>query len=191
LTNDDVISLKRAGLSDDLILLKIKSGQTKFRTDPADLVVLKNAGISDVVIAAILSSPSPENSWQLRVNSTYEDAMKTFMGLVTASLVLPLFLIRNFLNVKEGESISDYLQPSAYWSWRLMFLSLLCCMAFFYASAKYVKVFSGGTEKWGAVVVLAGSFETLRDLSIIGSVLSFLAALVFLWRYFAHDIRKA
>ena len=77
------------------------------------------------------SSPLPENAWQLRVNSTYQDVMKTFMGLVTASLVLPLFLIGNFLRVKEDEPISNYLQSSAYWSWGLMFLSLLCCLAFF------------------------------------------------------------
>ena len=111
--------------------------------------------------------------------------MKTFMGLVTASLVLPLFLIRNFLNVKEGESISDHLTRSAYFSWGLMLLSLLCCMAFFYASAKYVKVFSGGPETW-----CLKSFETLRDWSIYGSVGSFLAGLVFLCWYFAYDIRK-
>jgi hypothetical protein len=57
LTNDDVISLKKAGLSDDLILLKINSSPTKFRTDPADLVALKNAGVSDAVVAAILKAP--------------------------------------------------------------------------------------------------------------------------------------
>ncbi len=58
LTNDDVISLKKAGLSDDLIVLKINSGPTKFRTDPSDLVALKNAGISDAVIGAILKTPA-------------------------------------------------------------------------------------------------------------------------------------
>jgi len=136
------------------------------------------------------SSPLPENAWQLRVNSTYQDLMKTFMGLVTASLVLPLFLIRNFLRVKEDEPISNYLQRSAYWSWALMFLSLLCCMTFFWASAKYLKVVSGGTETWGAVDVSAASFETLRDLSASGSVVSFLAGLLFSGWYFAHHIRK-
>lgn len=59
LTNDDVISLKKAGLSDEVILLKINSGPTKFKTDPADMVALKNAGVSDALIAAILKAAAP------------------------------------------------------------------------------------------------------------------------------------
>jgi hypothetical protein len=115
--------------------------------------------------------------------------MKTFMGLVTASLVLPLFLIRNFLGVKEDESISNSLRRSAYWSWGLMFVSLVFCMVFVYTSAKYVKVFSGGHSKLGTLEFHVGFFETCRDLSILVSVVSFLVGL-FLLGVFAHDIRK-
>jgi|SRR5215831_15960632 len=56
-----------------------------------------------------MSLPLPEDAWKFAVNSTYQDVMKTFMNLVTASLVLPLFLIRNFVRVREGEPIADYL----------------------------------------------------------------------------------
>jgi uncharacterized protein DUF4410 len=57
LTNDDVIRLKKAGIGDDVIILTISSGATKFSTEPADLVALKNAGVSDAVIAAMLKPP--------------------------------------------------------------------------------------------------------------------------------------
>jgi hypothetical protein len=131
-----------------------------------------------------MSSPLPENAWQLTVNSTYQDVMKTFMNLVTASLVLPIFFVRNFLKVSEDEPIADYLRASAYLSWALLFLSLVSCMVFFWASAKYVKVISGGgrfelpwTEK---------SFETLRDWSSSESVIFFLAGLLTLGWYFSR-----
>jgi hypothetical protein len=136
------------------------------------------------------SSSLPENAWQLRVNTTYQDAMKTFMSLVTASLVLPLFLIRNFLNVEKGKPLSSYLGDSAWGFWGSMALSLLCCMVFFYASAKYVKVVSGGAETFfGLVDLCEPFFENLRDFSVWGSAISFLAGLIFLTRYFVHDIR--
>jgi len=137
-----------------------------------------------------MSLPLPKDAWEFAVNSTYQEVMKTFLSLVTASLVLPLFLIRNFVRVPEGEPISDYLGRSAYWSWALQFLSLVCCMVFFWASAKYVKVLSGGTETWWGHPVSYSSFETLRDLSASGSVLFFLAGLLTLGWFFAHLHRR-
>jgi len=135
------------------------------------------------------SLPLQDNAWQLRVNTTYQDAMKTFMPLVTASLVIPLFVVRNFLRVKENEPISKDLTWPAYCSWILMLLSLGCCMTFFWSSAKYVNDASGATEKWFGVNVCPAPFETLGDASVWGSVGFFIVALLFGW-YFAKDIRK-
>jgi predicted permease len=133
-----------------------------------------------------MSLPLPKDAWEFTVNSTYQDVMKTFMSLVTASLVLPLFLIRNFVRVPEGRPIADHLRPSAYWSWALLFLSLVCCMVFFWVSAKYVKVLSGGTETWQGDLVSSATFENLRDLSASGSVLFFFAGLLTLGWFFVH-----
>src|SRR6267142_5466528 len=55
LTNDSVISMKKAGLSDSLILTKIRSSATKFDTSTKGLVALKNAGLSDQIIEAMVS----------------------------------------------------------------------------------------------------------------------------------------
>ena len=55
LTNDSVISMKKAGLSDSLILAKIRSSATKFDTSTKGLVALKNAGLSDQIIEAMVS----------------------------------------------------------------------------------------------------------------------------------------
>src|SRR4030095_10774980 len=58
LTNDSLVALKKAGLSDSIIISKIKSSQTKFDTSSKALIGLKNAGMSDQVIEAVLNAGS-------------------------------------------------------------------------------------------------------------------------------------
>src|SRR6516225_5963611 len=105
-----------------------------------------------------------EVTWRLAVNGNYQDVMRTFMNLVTASLVLPLFLVRNFLGVPEGQPITNYLRPSAYLSWGSLFLSLLCGMGFFLASAKYVKLVYGGTNYTSLRVLSSDAYFSARAL---------------------------
>src|SRR5262249_34854952 len=59
LTNDSLIALKKAGLSDSIIISKIKSSQTKFDVSTKGLIGLKNAGMSDQVIEAVVNAGSP------------------------------------------------------------------------------------------------------------------------------------
>ncbi len=54
MTNDDIIQMQKAGIPEDIILTKIGSGATDFRTRPQDLIQLKQAGVSDGVITAIV-----------------------------------------------------------------------------------------------------------------------------------------
>ena len=126
--------------------------------------------------------PLHQDEWKLLVNTNYQEVMKTLMSLVTASLVLPLFLIRTFLGVREGESIAHHLRPWGYISWGSMFLSLACGMSFFFASAKFLKVVSGGTETW-----TQATYETLRDFSIWGAAGFFGVGLVALLGFFTQS----
>ena len=59
LTNDSLIALKKAGLSDSVIISKIRSSQSKFDTSTTGLVNLKKAGFSDQVIEAVVNAGSP------------------------------------------------------------------------------------------------------------------------------------
>ena len=127
-----------------------------------------------------MSLPLPEDKWKLVVNANYQEVIKTLMSLTTASLVLPLLFIRNFLGVPEGKRLADYLPSSAYWFWGFLFLSLLCDMVFFWSSAKFIKVVSGGREDWPKKrlgMAPEKFFETSRDVAIQGASLSFVAAL--------------
>src|SRR5258708_38421765 len=46
--------------------------------------------------------------------------MKLLMNLVTASLVLPTVFLKNFVELRPGETVATYLRPEAYWSWGLL-----------------------------------------------------------------------
>lgn len=56
LTNSDILKLKSAGLSDELIIQKIGSSPANYKLDPDDLAKLKQLGLSDSVIGAMLSA---------------------------------------------------------------------------------------------------------------------------------------
>ncbi len=56
LTNRDIMSLKQAGLSDQLLIDKIRSSPAKFSLETSDLIVLRKAGVSDVVVSAMLEA---------------------------------------------------------------------------------------------------------------------------------------
>ncbi len=53
LTNEDVIKLVQAGISDSVIIAKIKNSCTKFDTSPDTLIRLKQIGVSDAVLEAM------------------------------------------------------------------------------------------------------------------------------------------
>ena len=62
LTNDSVLALKKAGLSDSLILAKVRSSPAKFDTSTKGLIALKSAGLSDQIIEAMVSHPGTPSS---------------------------------------------------------------------------------------------------------------------------------
>ena len=144
-----------------------------------------------------------EKEWKLATNAQYQDAMKIVVNLATASLVLPTLLINYFL--PPGAPIKDHLNSWAGRSWVLLFLSILIFMLFIYASAKYVKVVSGGKEKpaWPLRffydcfhksnvprtpeeerVYPEDVIETTRDAAIVLSIVCFMVGLVCLGFFF-------
>lgn len=57
LTNADVLGMAKAGLSADIIVAKIKATSCSFDTNPTTLKELKNAGVPDSVILAMVQAP--------------------------------------------------------------------------------------------------------------------------------------
>src|SRR5438046_7880227 len=62
LTNESVVALKKAGLSDPLILTKIRTSPSKFDVSTKGLITLKSAGLSDQIIEAMVSHPGTPSS---------------------------------------------------------------------------------------------------------------------------------
>ena len=56
LTNDDVLAMVKAGLSAEIITAKIKASPDRFDTSPTTLAQLKNAGVPDGVILAMVEA---------------------------------------------------------------------------------------------------------------------------------------
>lgn len=56
LTNDDIVQMSKAGLADDVIIKTIESSTTRFSVTPGDLIALKNAGVSERVLAALIEA---------------------------------------------------------------------------------------------------------------------------------------
>ncbi len=54
MTNEDVLKLVGAGIGDEVILTRIRSGPTAFALDTDGIVQLRKAGVSDAVLSAML-----------------------------------------------------------------------------------------------------------------------------------------
>ena len=54
LTNADIVQMQKARLSEEIILSKIGASTTNFDTGPQDLIQLKEAGVNDNIINAIV-----------------------------------------------------------------------------------------------------------------------------------------
>jgi hypothetical protein len=55
---EDVKALAKAGLSDELIISQIRSSGTVYHLNAADIILLKNAGVGEKVIACMINTPS-------------------------------------------------------------------------------------------------------------------------------------
>jgi len=59
LTNDSVVKLVKAGLSEDLIVNMVNSQAGKYSLGAGDVIALKNQGISEKIIAAMIRKNAP------------------------------------------------------------------------------------------------------------------------------------
>jgi hypothetical protein len=62
MTNETVIQMVKAGFSENVILAKMRSSQTKFDTRTEALITLKQAGVPEKVMQAIVSGGAPSAS---------------------------------------------------------------------------------------------------------------------------------
>ena len=61
----DVEALAKAGIKDDLIISQIRNSRTVYHLTTADIIALKNAGVSDKVVDFMINTPSQIPSAQV------------------------------------------------------------------------------------------------------------------------------
>lgn len=57
LTNKEIVGMVKAGVSDEVIIAKIKVARCNFDTEPSVLAELKQRGISNQVLMAMVQAP--------------------------------------------------------------------------------------------------------------------------------------
>ena len=70
ITNSDVISMTKAGIGEQTIILAIQHGPAKFDTSPQALIALKGAGVSDQVLNAILASANSKSQTSIEARNS-------------------------------------------------------------------------------------------------------------------------
>jgi len=116
--------------------------------------------------------------WKRDTNSKYSEVVKTIMGLSTASLLLPVFMARDFLGIEAKTPLSKVLGCSVYWAWGLLAISILASIFFLYLSAKWVRI-AWGKEAgiFWSKSTSESTVETLMEVSFWVSILLFGAGL--------------
>jgi hypothetical protein len=123
---------------------------------------------------------SQAQEWKVKTNEEYQKVIEIMMNLATASLVLPVLFLRDFIGVPKDKPLRPCLSGWAFSSWGLLLASLVFAIAFHWASAKFVKTVFGGPESWSE-----STYELLRDGSVWSVILCFLAGLVCMILFFA------
>lgn len=119
-------------------------------------------------------TPEIKEPWKLDTNNKYSEVVKTIMGLSTASLLLPVFMAREFLGIEASKPLIKVFGCSVYWAWGLLAISILAGVFFLYLSAKWVRI------AWDKEVGLfwvkntrESTIECLMEISLWGSILLF------------------
>ena len=81
-----------------------------------------------------------KHPWKRDTNSKYSEVVKTIMGLSTASLLLPVFMAREFLGIDPKAPLVNVLGCSVYLAWGLLGASILFGVFFHYLSAKWMRI---------------------------------------------------
>jgi hypothetical protein len=86
LTNADVIKLSKANLGDDLIIAKIQQAQdVSFKLDTDDIIQLKQSGVHQEVISAMLKRSSAPAASSSSGDSAEDDSVHPAVSLVASS----------------------------------------------------------------------------------------------------------
>ncbi|WP_147279497.1 hypothetical protein [Plesiomonas shigelloides] len=95
-----------------------------------------------------------QEPWKKDTNERYLDMVKSITNLSTASLLLPVFLARNFVNISKETPLLSVFGCSIYAAWILLGLSIISGVFHQYLSAKWLRI------AWGKPAGILWSKDT-------------------------------
>lgn len=118
ISNIDVLRMKAAGFSDELIIRTIKTRQSLFDTTPNTLIEMKQLGVSEAVISVILdvvngASRIPQNEFAAEQEESFQNTpARTVIDVLADSSFLVDFDGRQKLIYLHGIQVSAWELPS-------------------------------------------------------------------------------
>lgn len=82
---------------------------------------------------------SPEQ-WMLDLNNRHHATVGVVTILSTISMALPIFFLKNIVNINSGRSLLDSLSWWAIIGWAMLALSIVCALVYYYHSAKWIRL---------------------------------------------------
>jgi len=129
----------------------------------------------------------PSHPWRFDTNERYREVVRLIISLSTASLLLPIFLAREFLSLPEATALKDVFTCAVYWSWGLLAASILLGIIFHYLSAKWSRLAWGKPARVLGCDVSEKKVEAMLDATFWGCVVGFIcgvgAIMIFLRNY--------
>jgi len=122
-------------------------------------------------------SECPEQ-WKLDVNDRYQAAVGVVNSLAAASLVLPIFFLKDINGFESGKSITDSISCLVVVGRSLLGLSILSTIIYQYCSAKWVKLAWGKSADMFGIKVMEGPVEWALDITYFLMMTGFLSGLV-------------
>ncbi len=105
-----------------------------------------------------MGNNEPKEKWKIETNDRYQRVIGILISLATATLFLPIVLVKDILPIPKNGAVFDHLNPSVIISWCLLYFSVLSGVFFNYLSAKWVK------QAWGQEICFTSSrLEKLLD----------------------------
>jgi hypothetical protein len=121
-------------------------------------------------------SECPEQ-WKLDVNDRYQAAVGVVSSLATASLVLPIFFLKDMVSSESQQSIADSISWFVIAGWILLGLSILSAIIYQYCSAKWVKLAWGKEADMFGIKVTERPVENALDTTYFLMMAGFLSGL--------------
>lgn len=130
----------------------------------------------------------PSYPWRIDTNDRYRELISSILTLSTGSLILPVFLVRDFLGIPNSEPLQNVFSWQLYWSAASFGLAIFSCVFFYYCSPKWIRL------AWDKPVSLfhfkpanGNVIERCLDYSLFLAVIFFILGLVFLALFlFSH-----